>query len=166
MPKIRTKDVRAYCRQKWGGQWHNVPKSEKKRRKRLARKCLTGICDAPAQPLKVSEHARELIACKSLSCETMVECCMCNHSMKNTHLYIMNDSKRPSYITYTVGCSHVAWDSNPWCSYCWTLLVKDGTVHTACSRCARVTWGRPESAPEGCQYVDMDMLKKMNATEA
>lgn len=144
-----TKGKRAFCRTFWGTEWH-IDKQLRKQRLTEAERILKSYqlnherviaSSVVHSPERLAEGKALASYCDSTEYPDEIKCCVCERGFKGAHLYIV-DAARKS-MKYTVGCSHVDYDGEPWCDSCVTLTAdKNGDPAPTCSGCAKVEWGR------------------------
>ena len=94
---------------------------------------------------EASQVAREFLTYTENKAFKTCACFSCDQKIKGGHLYLVEflPGRKHSKCHYTVGCSHVDYDGEEWCSRCCTLMrVKDEPV-VQCMTCAQIDWGRP-----------------------
>ena len=92
----------------------------------------------------------------SKSKKNSVKCAECDKVYKEAHLYCVR-FKSTDGITrweskYTVGCTHVEWDGEEWCSNC--VTIADQKI--LCSRCGKLDWGTPNNTDNPLKYMWVD----------
>ena len=85
--------------------------------------------------------------------KNIVKCKYCNKLIKDAHLlcirFFKKDNKIQWQSKYTVGCTHVKFDGEPWCSDC--VTIADQKI--SCSNCSNLYWGIPQFTGNKIKYM-------------
>jgi len=92
----------------------------------------------------------------SKSKKNLVKCAECDKVCKEAHLYCLKIKTKDESIMweskYTVGCTHVDWDGEEWCSNC--VTIADQKI--LCSGCGKLDWGTPKFTDNPLKYMWVD----------
>ena len=123
--------------------------------------------------LTFSDDAKALLTATRTTCGVDMTCPFCIKDGRRIasrtsdgHLFYINKVGRKFVFGYLVGCSHVGWDGEPWCSGCVTLVRQPSTgkVEMSCSHCAHVDWARvtrQDITPrDGWEFVSHELMQQ------